>query len=185
MRRLQQIFKGESTFDDLLQRHRREAALQDRIRRALPPALAKHVAVIDARSAELELGAASGAVAALLRQRAPDLRVALAREGFEFTGIRVRVQARLARESPPKSPTKQLDSSSAAMLMSLAAKLGQSPLGDALRRLASKRASDGSAGDSVGHPLGNSLANSLANSFASSGGRDQPLKGKEDQDSEQ
>ena len=61
MRRLHQILKGESTLDDLLQRHRREAALQDRVQQALPPALAKHVAVIDARSAELELGAASGA----------------------------------------------------------------------------------------------------------------------------
>ena len=97
MRRLHQILKGESTLDDLLQRHRREAALQDRVRQALPSALAKHVAVIDARSAELELGAASGAAAAMLRQHAPELRSALAREGGDCTGIRGRVQARLAR----------------------------------------------------------------------------------------
>ena len=140
MRRLHQILKGESTLDDLLQRHRREAALQDRVHRALPPALAKHVAVIDARSAELELGAASGAAAALLRQRAPELRTALAREGWEFTGIRVRVQARLAREAVSKSPKKQLDNASAATLLTLAAALGESPLSRALRRLASMRA---------------------------------------------
>jgi hypothetical protein len=95
--------------------------------------------VIDARSAELELGAASGAAAAMLRQHAPQLRSALAREGFEFTGIRVRVQARLARESPPKSPKKQLDNASAAMLLTLAAELGESPLAQALRRLAKMR----------------------------------------------
>jgi hypothetical protein len=140
MRRLQQILKGEPTLDDLLQRHRREAALQDRVHRALPPALAKHVAVIDARSAELELGAASGAAAALLRQRVPELRTALAREGWEFTAIRVRVQARLARESVPKSPKKQLDNASAATLLTLAAELGESPLARALSRLASMRA---------------------------------------------
>ena len=93
MRRLQLILKGESTFDDLLRRQRRESMLQERIHRALPPALAKHIAVIDARSADLELIAASGAAAALLRQRAPELRAALAREGFEFTGIRVRAGA--------------------------------------------------------------------------------------------
>jgi hypothetical protein len=172
MRRLQQIFKGESTFDDLLQRHRREAALQDRVQRALPPALAKHVAVIDARSAELELGAASGAAAALLRQRAPELKTALAREGYEFTGIRVRVQARLAREDPPKSATKQLDSASAATIMTLAADLGESPLAHALRRLAGVRTRTGSVATSVDNRIG-------------SGSRDQSLDGIEDQDPEQ
>jgi hypothetical protein len=180
MRRLQQIFKGETTFDDLLQRHRREAELQDRVQRALPPALAKHVAVIDARSAELELGAASGAAAALLRQRAPELKAALAREGFEFTGIRVRVQARLAREEPPKLPTKQLDSASAATIMTLAAELGESPLAQALRRLAGIRARSGSVGTSVGNLAGTSAGNPIV-----SGSRDQSLEGIEDQDPEQ
>jgi hypothetical protein len=137
MRRLHQILKSESSFDDLLHRRQREAALQDRVHQALPPALANYVTVVDARSAELELGAASGAAAALLRQHAPDLRIALAREGWEFTGIRVRVQARLARESPPKSPKKQIDTASAAALLALAAELGESPLAQALQRLAS------------------------------------------------
>jgi hypothetical protein len=148
MRRLHQILKGESTFDDLLQRHRHEAALQDRVHLALPPALAKHVAVIDARSAELELGAASGAAAALLRQRAPELKTALAREGFEFTGIRVRVQARLAREVAKNTPKKQLDNASAATLLTLAAEIGESPLAQALRRLAKTRTRTDSVGRS-------------------------------------
>jgi hypothetical protein len=166
MRRLHQILKGESSFDDLLQRHRREAALQDRVHQALPPALAKHVAVIDARSAELELGAASGAAAALLRQRAPELRTALAREGFEFTGIKVRVQARLARESAQNAPKKQLDNGPAATLLALAAEIGESPLGAALRRLAGTR----TRADSVGKPVGHS------------GHRDEPLEGVEEED---
>jgi hypothetical protein len=169
MRRLHQILKGESTLDDLLQRHRREAALQDRVHRVLPPALAKHVAVIDARAAELELGAASGAAAALLRQRAPELRIALAREGFEFTGIRVRVQARLAREPAQKTAKKQLDNASLATIVALAEALGDSPLAHALRRLASVRPRV----DSVGKRLGYL------------GGGDQPLEEVEDQDSEQ
>jgi len=160
MRRFHQVLKGEPTLDDLLQRHRREAALQDRVHRALPPALAKYVAVVDARSAELELGAASGAAAAMLRQHAPELRSALAREGFEFTGIRVRVQARLAHESLPKSPKKQLDSASAAMILTLATELGESPLAQALRRLAKMRAS------------------------TDSGGRDESLEGVKDEDRE-
>ncbi len=160
MRPLRQILKGESTLDELLERHRREAELEERVHRVLPPALAKHVAVIDARSSELELGAASGAAAALLRQRAPELRTALAREGWEFTGIRVRVQARLARESAPKYPKKQLDSAVTGTLLTLAAELGESPLSRALRKLATR------AGGASGH-------------------RDQPLESVEDQDAEQ
>jgi hypothetical protein len=173
MRRLHQILKGESTLDDLLQRHRREAALQDRVQQALPPALAKHVAVIDARSAELELGAASGAAAALLRQHAPELRSALVRAGWEFTAIRVRVQARLARESPPKLPKKQLDKASAATLLSLAAELGESPLAQALRRLASMRSRTDSVGNSVED-----------NSIDNLGHGDEPLEGIEDENPE-
>jgi hypothetical protein len=169
MRLLHLILNGDSTLFDLLQRHLREAALQDRVQQALPPALAKHVVVIDARSAELELGAASGAVAALLRQHAPDLRSALVRAGWEFTGIRVRVQARLARESLPKSPRKQLDNASAATLLMLAAQLGESPLAQALRRLASMRSRKDSAENSVDHR----------------GDGDEPLEGVEDQNPEQ
>jgi hypothetical protein len=168
MRRLHHILNGESTFDDLLQRHRREAALQDRIRRLLPSALAKTVTVIDARFEELELGAASGAAAALLRRRAPELRAALVREGFEFTAIRVRVQARLAREPDQLAHKKQLDSAAAAVISSLAAELGRSPLAAALRRLAGQR--------------DNSQA--LAESASESDGDDQSLESVEDQDRE-
>jgi hypothetical protein len=157
MRPLHQILKGESSLDDLLQRHRREAALRDRICRLLPPALAQHVAVIDARSAELELGAASGAAAALLRQHAPELRTALAHEGWEFTGIRVRVQARLAREPVRNPPRKQLDKASAATLLALAVDLGESPLAQALERLAGTSPTTASQDAAERQAVGNSV----------------------------
>ncbi len=160
MHRLHQILKGESTLDDLLARHRRESALQELVQRALPPALAKHIVVLDARSAELQLGAASGAVAALVRQRAPDLRISLSREGWEFTGIRVRVQARLARETPAIMTRKQLDSASASTLLALAGQLGESSLSRALARLAT-------------------------GADVASGHRDEPLESVKDQDAEQ
>ncbi len=178
MRRLHLILKGESTFDDLLRRQRRESTVQDRIHRALPPALAKHVAVIDARSAELELIAASGAAAALLRQRAPELQAALAREGFEFTGIRVRVQARPTIEAAPKSIMKQLDNEAAVTIGALAESLGDSPLATALRRLAGKERGLASAQDAASAPGKSSL-------FPASGSRDQTFERVEDQDREQ
>lgn len=179
MRRLQLILKGESTFDDLLRRQRRESMLQERIHRALPPALAKHIAVIDARSADLELIAASGAAAALLRQRAPELRAALAREGFEFTGIRVRVQARPALEPAPKSYVKQLDTAAAATIVSLAESLGDSPLAQALRRLAGKERGVAPADDAAPAPR------ETTSGVSTSGSRDQTIDGVKDEDGKQ
>jgi hypothetical protein len=188
MRRLHQILKGESTFDELLLRHRTEAVLQDRVHRVLPPALARHVTVIDARSGELELGAASGAVAALLRQRAPELNIALAREGFEFTGIRVRVQARLAREAAQKLPKKQMDSASTATVLALARQLGDSPLATALRRLGRLGSEAGVIDNSSAHASSDPVAGAAADRRSpdtGSGGRNEPLEGVEDQNPEQ
>ena len=136
MRLLGQVLETEATLAELQRRRERELRLQLRLRRALPPALAAHVSVADARSQELELVAASGAAAALLRQRAPDVLHKLAGEGWEFTGIRVRVQARPAGRESEKPPKKQLDEAAAATLEGLASRLGDAPLAKALRRLA-------------------------------------------------
>jgi hypothetical protein len=136
MRLLGQVLETEATLADLQRRRERELRLQLRLRRALPPVLAAHVSVADARSQQLELVAASGAAAALLRQRAPDVLHKLAGEGWEFTGIRVRVQARPAVAEPAKAPKKQLDEAAAAALDALASRLGDAPLAKALKRLA-------------------------------------------------
>jgi hypothetical protein len=162
MRLLGQVLETEATLADLQRRRERELRLQLRLRRALPPALAAHVRVADARSQELELVAASGAAAALLRQRAPDVLHKLAGEGWEFTGIRVRVQARPTGIAPAKTPKKQLDEAAATTLEALASRLGDDPLAKALRRLA--RRAPGRAG---------------------SGDDDQPLEGVKDQDAQQ
>jgi hypothetical protein len=146
MRLLGQVLATEVALADLQRRREHELRLQLQLRRGLPPALAAHVNVADARSQELEIVAASGAAAALLRQRAPDLLRKLAGEGWEFTGIRVRVQARTAAVEMPKSPKKQLDVAAAATLRTLAASLGDAPLANALTRLA--RHAPSSAGSS-------------------------------------
>jgi hypothetical protein len=136
MRLLGQVLQNEAALADLQRRRERELLLQLRLRRALPPALAPHVSVADARSQELELVAASGAAAALLRQRAPDVLHKLAGEGWEFTGIKVRVQVRPAVTGPEKPPKKQLDEAAATTLCTLATRLGDAPLAKALQRLA-------------------------------------------------
>jgi len=151
MRRLQQILTGESALAELLSRRQRESGVEQHVKRALPPMLAARVAVIDARSSELVLAASSGAAAALLRQRIPDIARALAHEGWEFTGIRVRVQARPAPQEVANVAPKQIDAASIEELERLAAKLGDSELAAALRSLV-ERARTASSGR-VGEPL--------------------------------
>jgi hypothetical protein len=140
MRRLQQIMSGESLMAELLARRNQEQALEARVRRALPPSLATFVAVADGRSSELALSTTSGAAAALLRQRIPDLLRALEAEGCEFTGIRVRVQARSATTSGTISSKKQIDAPAMAHLRATATALGDSPLAAALHRLVRRAA---------------------------------------------
>jgi hypothetical protein len=140
MRRLQQIMTGESVMAELLKRRQHEHALEARVKRALPPSLAACVAVADGRSTELLLAAVSGAAAALLRQRAPDLLRTLVAEGWEFTGIRVRVQARSKPPSSAFSSRKQIDALVVTQLKATAEALGDSPLADALNRLARRAA---------------------------------------------
>jgi hypothetical protein len=162
MRLLGQVLETEATLADLQRRRERELRLQLLLQRGLPPALAAHVSVADARSQELELAAASGAAAALLRQRTPDLLRKLAGEGWEFTGIKVRVQARPAERNPAKVPKKQLDEAAVRTLETLASRLGDAPLAVALRRLARR----------AGHRTGSDDGN-------------QALEGVKDQDAKQ
>ena len=143
MRKLQHILSGQTEFGDLLARRSRELALERRVHAALPAALAACVGVADARSEELVLLASSGAVGALLRQRSPQLLAALVREGWKFTGIRVRVQVRSAQ--PKRNPDpKHIDNASAERLEALAMQLGDAPLAQALRRLARSGSPSGS-----------------------------------------
>jgi hypothetical protein len=136
MRRLQQILTGQPALAELLLRRQRESRVEEHVKRALPPMLAARVVVVDARSTELVLATSSGAAAALLRQRVPDVARVLAQEGWEFTGIRVRVQARPAPRSTPNATSKQIDAASIAELRRLAATLGGGALAAAVGKLA-------------------------------------------------
>jgi hypothetical protein len=115
-------------------RRRREEALTATVRRHLPRPLAERIRVADASASELILAAEAGAIAAVARQRAPDLIAALRNEGFEFTGIRVRVQ--VCFEPPPaaKPVAKQIDRASLRPLSALARGLPAGPLKAALDR---------------------------------------------------
>jgi hypothetical protein len=93
------------------------------------------VRVISAQGNELELGVDAGAIAAIVRQRTPDLVAALARESWQFTGIRVRVQVRAEPEPRRKVAVNQPNRESLRPLARFARDLPPGPLKASLARL--------------------------------------------------
>ena len=100
----------------------------------LPRPIAERVRVTDCRDGVLELAANAGAIAATLRQRAPELRLALARDGVDFVEVRVRVQVAAIAGARDKRPLHQWDSRHATPLFDLADRLVDGPLKTALAR---------------------------------------------------
>jgi hypothetical protein len=116
-------------------RRRREAALFAVIRRHLPRQLADRVRVVNADGEQLELAVDAGAIAAIVRQRTPDLIAALRSESWQFTGIRVRVQVRADAIPTQKANANQPDRESLRPLAEFARRLPPGPLKTSLERL--------------------------------------------------
>ena len=136
MRTLRDVLSAETALAASLDRRRRELAVLDHLQKALPPALAPQIRVADATRPELVLSVPTGAAATLVRHRAPELLETLARRGWKFTGIRVRVQARSSRAETSKVYAKQMDAQAVSVLLKGAEKIADPGLAAALRRLA-------------------------------------------------
>jgi hypothetical protein len=133
-RTLAGVLQSEPELAGWTARHRREAELTLLVRKHLPRPVAERVRVTGTREGVLELAAGSGAIAAALRQRAPDLRLSLARDGWDFTEIRVRVQVEPIPDGHDKTHKHQWDSREAAPLFALADQLPDGPLKAAITR---------------------------------------------------
>ena len=131
---LKRLLATDATLAAWDARWRKETALTATIRRHLPRPLAERIRVTDASGSELILAAEAGAIAAVARQRAPDLLAALRDEGYEFTGIRVRVQVHSEPRPPAKPVAKQFDRAAIRPLAVLARDLPPGPLKAALDR---------------------------------------------------
>lgn len=116
-------------------RMQREAELTATVRRLLPRALAERVRVAEATPPALTLAVPAGAIAAVVRQRTPDILSGLRREGWDFTELRVQVQVRPERAVNYKPPQKQKDRIDSAPLRELARSLPEGPLKRAVERL--------------------------------------------------
>jgi hypothetical protein len=116
-------------------RMQREAHLTTTVRRLLPRALADRVRVAEVAPPILQLAVAAGAVAAVVRQRTPDILAGLRREGCDFTELRVRVQVRVDPLPQHKSISKHGVKVDSAPLRRLARDLPAGPLKEAVERL--------------------------------------------------
>ncbi|MDR2195720.1 MAG: DUF721 domain-containing protein [Gallionellaceae bacterium] len=96
--------------------------------------LASQVRVTDLRGGQLELTVPSGTLATAVRQRSPELLIALASHFHEFNRIRVRVQPLTAPVSPQAVRSRR-PPPVAAPLQSLARSLPDGPLRNAILRL--------------------------------------------------
>ena len=112
-------------------------ALQRQYEQIAPASLIRYSSVLQLERQILTLAANNGAVAAKLRQLAPELTQQLQNRGCEVTGIQVRVQVTLPAAERTLTPP-ALSATGRQRLIELAVELPDSPLKSALQRLAQK-----------------------------------------------
>lgn len=111
--------------------------LQTHFSAIAPPHLAQSVQVLSLKLGRLSIAAANAANAAKLRQLAPELVTHLQNRGCEVSGISVKVQVSYDRRQP--APDKrQLSKTARNELLQLSCSLDESPLKQAIDRLADR-----------------------------------------------
>ena len=136
-KRLGSYFSASQELCQLSRKAEQLVALQRHYERLAPPSLMRASHVLQLERQTLTLAANNSAAAAKLRQLAPQLVSQFQSAGCEVTGIRVKVQV----ASPPIvcAPAPALLSATGRQrLMDLADSLSESPLKNALHRLARK-----------------------------------------------
>lgn len=123
---------------------RRVAELQRIFLSAAPQPLTRACRVKQLRGGTLYLLAENAAIAAKLRQLAPRLLAAYVKQGSEVTAIKVEVQVSGGdpQTSPDRRPREGLSTDSIESLEALAAGLEDTPLKDALNRMAARQRAD-------------------------------------------
>jgi len=120
-------------------------ALQQHYEQIAPASLIRYSRVLQLERQILTLAANNGAIAAKLRQLAPELTRLFQNKGCEVTGIQVRVQVALPATGQIPTPL-TLTATGRKRLIELSAELPDSPLKNALQRFA-KKSGSGSRSD--------------------------------------
>ncbi len=133
------ILDADAQLEAWNQRRLREEALLRAVRRALPRPVAERIHVADGQAEKLELATSSGAIASVVRQFGPAILDAVRRDGWQFSGIAVRVQPLSMPLSLHKDVPRQWDSANGRPLEALSASLSPGPLKSALMRFLRNR----------------------------------------------
>jgi len=135
--RLNAFLQSNQDLRRLTQHADRLATLERHYQQLAPPSLARASHVMQLVGHTLILGADNGAVAAKLRQISGELISSFLTRGCEVTGIQIRVQVRV--QPPTESPRpRKIGENSKKRLSEFAVELKDSPLKEALKRLAER-----------------------------------------------
>ena len=133
--RLNRYFTHSLELRQLTDAARQAAILDQKYRCVAPPSLLRASRALKIERQTLVLEADNAAVAAKLRQLAPQLTQKLRQMGVEVTGIQVKVQVSTPRRNPV-SAARTISTAGQQKMNSLAESLPDSPLKTALLRLA-------------------------------------------------
>jgi hypothetical protein len=139
---LKTLLNGNQELRPLLAKAQALSALQRHFISVAPPHLAQssQVQVLGLQLGTLSIAVANAAVAAKLRQLAPELAVMMQNRGCEVSGIRVKVQVSFDRLQPKPAPHK-LSKTAQNALNELSLSLNDSPLKLALEKMIHKKGS--------------------------------------------
>jgi hypothetical protein len=140
-RKISEILGAENALGNLAAASRRVEQLQRIYVDAVPAALSRSSRVGWARAGVVSVIANNGAVAAKLRQLKPRILEDFKRHGIEFNSMRIEVQVDAARVDTGTRTPKPLTGKAVAAIEEALQSVPQSPLREALRRLARRRAS--------------------------------------------
>lgn len=132
--RLKSLLSNNQELRPLLTKAQALSALERHFIGVAPPPLAQSVQVLSLQLGTLCIAATNAAIAAKLRQLAPELVVLLQNRGCEVNGIRIKVQVSVS--SPRTKPvTRKLSKTAQNALNEFSQGLGESPLKLALRKM--------------------------------------------------
>ena len=135
--RLNTFLTSSRELHQLADKARQLMALQRQVELVIPASMRRSCRVLQLDQQTLTLAVDTGAIAAKLRQMTTELAVQLQKSGCEVTVIQVQVQVSAPPYIPPPKP-RALSRSGKSHLTELADQLTDSPLKDALSRLAKR-----------------------------------------------
>ena len=133
--RFKSLLSGSQELRQLLTKAMALSALQHHFTSVAPPHFVHSSQVLGLQSSTLTIAVGNAAVAAKLRQLAPELVVMLQNRGCEVSRIHVKVQVSFIRSQPVSAPRK-LGKTAQDALTEFSQTLDDSPLKLALKKLA-------------------------------------------------